>query len=73
MGGRQFIPDANQDLTQTLIEHWDGTSVTAVSSPNVGNFANALFGVTAKGGLAWAVGTFDAANPRNKQLRHIQP
>jgi hypothetical protein len=54
----QFIPDANQDLTQTLIEHWDGTSVTAVSSPNVGNFANALFAVTAKGGLAWAVGYF---------------
>jgi hypothetical protein len=58
----QFIPDANQDLTQTLIEHWDGTSVTAVASPNVGNFANALFAVTAKGGLAWAVGYFIDAN-----------
>jgi hypothetical protein len=58
----QFIPDANQDITQTLIEHIDGTSVTAVTSPNVGNFANALFSVTAKGGLAWAVGYFIDAN-----------
>lgn len=58
----QFIPDANQDITQTLIEHIDGTTVTAVASPNVGNFANALFSVTAKGGLAWAVGYFIDAN-----------
>ncbi len=54
----QFIPDNNQDLTQTLIEHWDGTSVKAVSSPNVGTLANALFAVTAKSGLAWAAGYF---------------
>lgn len=54
----QFIPDSNQDLTQTLIEHWDGTSVTAVTSPNVGTLANALFAVTAKSGLAWAAGYF---------------
>jgi hypothetical protein len=58
----QFIPDANQDITQTLIEHWNGTSWSAVTSPNVGAFANALFAVTAKGGLAWAVGYFIDAN-----------
>jgi hypothetical protein len=54
----QFIPDSNQDLTQTLIEHWNGTSISAVSSPNVGTLANALFAVTAKSGLAWAAGYF---------------
>jgi hypothetical protein len=54
----QFIPDSNQDLTQTLIEHWNGTSVSAVSSPNTGTLANALFAVTAKSGLAWAAGYF---------------
>src|SRR5215471_17485114 len=54
----QFIPDSSPDLTQTLTEHWDGTSWSAVSSPNVGTLANALFAVTAKSGLAWAVGYF---------------
>src|SRR5579871_1739481 len=62
----QFIPDANQDLTQTLIEHWNGTVWSAVPSPNIGNFANALFAVSAKGGLAWAVGYFiDSTNNFN--------
>ncbi len=54
----QFVPDVNQDLTQTLIEHWDGTSWSAVASPNVGTLANALFSVSAQSGLAWAVGYF---------------
>src|SRR5215831_9931686 len=44
----QFIPDSNPALTQTLTEHWDGTSWLAVTSPNVGTLANALFAVTSK-------------------------
>ncbi len=64
----QFIPDSNQDLTQTLIEHWNGTAWSAVSSPNVGTLANALFAVTAKSGLAWAVGYFMDANFKSQSL-----
>jgi hypothetical protein len=64
----QFIPDANQDLTQTLILHWDGTSWSAVTSPNVGTLANALFAVSAKGGLAWAVGYFMDSSFHSKSL-----
>jgi hypothetical protein len=64
----QFIPDANQDLTQTLIEHWDGTAWSAVASPNVGTLANALFAVSAKSGLAWAVGYFMSSNFRSNSL-----
>src|SRR5215831_2844131 len=54
----QFIPDSNPDITNTLAEHWDGTSWSVVSTPNVGALANALFAVTAKSGLAWAGGYF---------------
>jgi hypothetical protein len=64
----QFIPDSNQDITQTLTEHWDGISWSAVPSPNVGSFANALFAVTAKSGLAWAVGYFMDSNLHSKSL-----
>jgi hypothetical protein len=64
----QFIPDANQDITQTLIEHWNGTSWSAIPSPNVGSLANALFAVTAKSGLAWAVGYFVDSNFKSKSL-----
>ena len=64
----QFIPDSNQDLTQTLIEHWDGTAWSAVTSPNVGTLANALFAVSAKSGLVWAVGYFMDSNFHSKSL-----
>jgi hypothetical protein len=44
--------------TATLIEHWDGTSWTIVSSPNPGTAANALAAVTAlSDGTVVAVGT----------------
>jgi hypothetical protein len=33
--------------TATLIEHWDGTSWSIISSPDPGNASNALFAVTA--------------------------
>lgn len=41
----------------TLIEHWDGTSWTRVSSPNATGTANELYGVTAiSANDVWAVG-----------------
>jgi hypothetical protein len=43
--------------TATLIEHWDGTSWTIVSSPDPGNASNALFAVAARSdGTVVAVG-----------------
>ena len=42
---------------QTLIEHYDGTSWSLVSSPNVGSYENDLFAVTAyNDNTVWAVG-----------------
>jgi hypothetical protein len=42
----------------TLIEHWDGTSWTIISSPNPGTSSNSLFGVTAlSDGTVIAVGS----------------
>jgi len=44
---------------QTLIEHWDGSSWTVVSSPNAGNHENYLYSVTASGpNNLWAVGYY---------------
>src|SRR5262249_13529523 len=43
--------------TETLTEHWDGTSWKIVNSPNPGNLSNALSGVTAlSDGTVAAVG-----------------
>jgi len=43
---------------QTLIEHWDGTSWSIVSSPNVGSGSNDLFAVGAiSTSDVWAVGS----------------
>jgi hypothetical protein len=42
---------------KTLIEHWDGTAWSLMSSPNVHGKANVLFGVTATASdAAWSVG-----------------
>jgi hypothetical protein len=44
--------------TVTLIEHWDGTSWTIISSPDPGNASNALFAVAAlSDGTLVAVGS----------------
>lgn len=44
--------------TQTLIEHWDGTQWSIVSSPNLGTTVSILYGATAvSANNAWAVGT----------------
>jgi plastocyanin len=47
----------NTGIYRTLVEHWDGTSWTIVSSPNVGNGDNSLNGIAAAGpNDIWAVG-----------------
>ncbi len=54
-----FLPDtpnSNQDATLTLASHWDGTTWSAVPTPNAGPNFNTLYGVATRGGKAWAVG-----------------
>jgi len=47
-------------IAQTLIEHWDGTSWSVVSSPNASTQTNELAGVTAvSANDIWAVGQFN--------------
>ena len=52
--------------TATLIEHWDGTSWTIISSPDPGTATNALYAVTAlSDGTVVAVGTQENSNTGN--------
>ena len=54
----QIIPVSDPNITNTLIQHYDGTAWSVVASANVGKKANALLSVTATGGLAWASGYY---------------
>ncbi len=55
-----YIVDAVSNLNQTLIERWDGTSWTVVSSPNTSaTQSNLLYGVTCGSTPdCWAVGYY---------------
>ena len=55
-----YIVDAVSNLNQTLIERWDGTSWTIVSSPNTSaTQSNLLYGVTCGSTPdCWAVGYY---------------
>ncbi len=49
-----------QDIPRTLIEHWNGSSWSVVTSPNGSKGSNFLFGVTAVSSTdVWAVGEFN--------------
>jgi hypothetical protein len=50
---------SDQTTVKTLIEHWNGTSWSIVSSPSPGPFGNYLYAVArvAGSGKLWAVGT----------------
>jgi len=53
----------NGSLTQTLIEHWDGSTWTIVSSPNVGSLYNFLQSVAVVSSSdVWAVGDYANGN-----------
>jgi hypothetical protein len=59
--------------TLTLIEHWDGTSWTVVTSPNIGpknvNQSNRLEGITAvSANDIWAFGSYFAADGSGHQM-----
>jgi hypothetical protein len=56
--------DVNNPVDQTLIEHWDGTAWTIVSSPNRNNYRfNFLNAVTCSSASeCWAAGVSDTPN-----------
>src|SRR5262249_42501253 len=54
-----FYTDGSTYLSRALIEHWNGTKWSIVSSPNPGSSYDNLFGVTAISARdAWAVGFY---------------
>ncbi|MBV8607192.1 MAG: hypothetical protein JO034_06995 [Singulisphaera sp.] len=68
--GSTFLPiNSSESALQTVIEHWDGTSWSVVSSPNAGggstNFLNGVAAVSANN--IWAVGEFLDPNANNYQ------
>jgi hypothetical protein len=57
--------------SQTLIEHWNGTSWSVVTSPNVGTQTNELLGVTAVSASdIWAVGDFNNGTGPQTLIEH---
>src|SRR5919106_3055524 len=55
--------------SQTLIEHWDGSTWSIVPSPNVGPYGNYLLGVVARASNdVWAVGSSN--NGYNSLILH---
>lgn len=55
----------------TLTEHWNGTSWSAVTSPNVGTGDNQFSGVTAVGSNnVWAVGNYDSGSGSRTLIEH---
>ena len=56
---------------KSLIQRWNGTSWTIVSSPNPGTFGNSLLGVAAAGpNDIWAVGWKNSGNGLRSLLLH---
>jgi hypothetical protein len=57
-----YYVDDNQ-VNETLVEHWDGTSWNIVSSPNRGIDGSQLYGIAAASGTdIWAVGNSGQGN-----------
>jgi len=57
-----FHSTTTSTVFQTLVEHWNGSSWSIVSSPNVGSLGSSLQGVTAvSANNIWAVGSYTVA------------
>jgi hypothetical protein len=83
LSGVAWVPSTNQlwsagsyidtnNVTQTLIEHWDGTSWIIVPSPSVGTGGSTLNKVTAiSANSVWAVGYSNVSTtPRHTLIEH---
>ena len=57
--------------SQTLVEHWDGSNWSVVSSPNVGTDANSLNSVAAiSASDVWAVGKYSNSTVTRTLIEH---
>lgn len=65
-----YYEDVNSSVSQTLIEHWDGSSWQVVPSPNPsGSLYNDLYGVAAvSANNIWAVGTYEDSGYTDQTL-----
>ncbi|MGB8344370.1 MAG: hypothetical protein WCD86_05770 [Ktedonobacteraceae bacterium] len=60
--------DTTTNTNEPLIEHWDGTSWSIISSPNTGTPNNLIAAITAiSTSDAWVVGSADTTNGQNTQ------
>jgi hypothetical protein len=63
-----YFLNSDPQSSRTLTEYWDGNSWRVVSSPNSGDDANTLFGVSAiSSGDVWAVGSSYSPDFRSAQ------
>src|SRR6266567_4147557 len=67
--------NTTNNVTQTLIEQWNGTSWSVVTSPNPSSTTNLLEAAAAdkSSGQAWAVGEFTAASGATQTLTEFNP
>ena len=65
--------DNSSEITQTLVEHWNGSIWSVVSSPNPGSYYNDLSGVAAvSANDVWAVGEWgtSGSHPDRALIEH---
>lgn len=65
-----YFANLNTGPEQNLIERWDGTTWSGVSSPNIGSGSNSLMGITRISGTntMWAVGWYNNASNTEQTL-----
>src|SRR5579885_2854132 len=67
--GYYLTPSTIGFVDKTLIEHWDGSQWSIVTSPNPGSFSNALDGIVViSSGDIWAVGSFSNNSTSSQTL-----
>jgi hypothetical protein len=65
---------SNVPTVKTLIEQWNGTSWSIVTSPSPGAGENRLYGAAVLASTVWAVGTFGTTgNVDNRTLTETYP
>ena len=64
-----YYNTSNSTVSQTLIEHWNGTRWNIVASPNLGSSYNFLSGVAAvSASNIWAVGSYTTSSTVSQTL-----